>query len=94
MKRLAILLAAATLALGPTTTKPAHADDKEIPMDQLPPSTRETIAREAQGGKVDKVDKLSDDGRLYKADIKIGDTKEQLYVDATGKVVGKHAEKK
>jgi hypothetical protein len=72
-----------------------HADDEAatVTLNQLPAATRETIQTRAQGGKIDEIEKLSDDNRLFKAEIKKGDTKDYLYVDSMGKVVGEHVKK-
>lgn len=70
----------------------AFADGKKVPMDQLPAPTRDAITREATGGKVDKVERVSDDGRLFKAEIKKAGQETEIYVDADGKIVGRHAD--
>jgi len=88
---LASLAVAATVPLAATV----YADDKtDLSMDQVPKAARETIQHEAQGGKVEDVKKLTDDGHLFVAEIKKGDSEEKLYVDSTGKMLGRYNEKK
>lgn len=93
-----LLVPVAIAAAAPLTiSATAYADDKEeASLDQIPKPTRDAIEREAQaqGGRVEGVRKLSDDGRLFKADIKKADSKVTVYLDDSGKVVGKHMEKK
>jgi hypothetical protein len=95
MKHIAALFIPAAVALGSFPSGVAHADDADtkVNIDQLPKPTRDTIEKKAQGGQLEEVDKLSDDGHLFKAEIKKGDAKEYLYVDSTGKVVGQHMKK-
>jgi len=93
MKIRAAMLIPAAIALGSVSSL-AFADDSEtVKMEQLPAATRETIQSRAQGGKVEEIAKLSDDNRLFKAEIKKGDIKDYLYVDSSGKVVGEHVKK-
>jgi hypothetical protein len=93
-----LLVSAAVATAAPLTIYPtAYAGDKEeASLDQIPKATRDAIEREAQaqGGRVESVKRLSDDGRLFKAEIKKGDTKMMVYLDDDGKVVGRHTEKK
>ncbi len=75
MKGTWILFTVAGLSLGgvlPSTTAWADTkkDEVEVPMAQLPEPVRTTVEREAQGGHVDGVDRLTDDARLFKAEIK------------------------
>src|SRR5262245_1093976 len=71
MKLLSTLMVSCALSLAALAPSAALADDtNQIAMDQLPKPVRETIQREAQGGRVDEVSKISDDGHLFKAEIK------------------------
>ncbi len=100
MKRPWILLTAASLSLGsvlPTSSTSAddrEDDEEEVTMDQLPQPVRATVEREAQGGRVAEVERLTDNGRLFKAEIKRQDSKQLVYIDGDGKVIGRRTEKK
>jgi hypothetical protein len=95
MRRLVLALIPSIIAAGSLSTLTALADDADskINMDQLPAPARSTIEARAQGGRVEEIAKLSDDNRLFKAEVKKGDRKDYLYVNAAGKVVGEHIEK-
>jgi hypothetical protein len=88
MKRLWTTLGGAALACSLFAT-PAMAGDQKIPLEKLPAAVRDTLTKEAQGGQIEGVKLVSDDGKLYMADVKIAGSEYDLYVTNDGKLVGK-----
>jgi hypothetical protein len=88
MKRLFTSLAGAALGCA-LATSAAFADETKVPLEQLPAGVRDTVTKEATGGKIEAVKKVSDDGKLFKADIEKAGEEFVLYLDDTGKILGR-----
>ena len=91
MKRSFRSLAGAALgcALAASAASAAFADETKVPLDQLPGAVRDTVTKEATGGKIDEVKKVSDDGKLFKAEITKAGQEYVLYLDDSGKILGR-----
>lgn len=78
--------------------KESHDDaDKEqskaISLNDVPKPVRETILKQAKGGKVEEIEKETEDGKtIYDADIVIDGKKFELKVGENGKLLSKQAE--
>ena len=94
-RKSAAWMVALGVGLGVAAPIAAYADsaDTKVPMEKLPEAVQQTVQQRAQGADVKEVARLSDDGKLYKAEIKKKDFTEYLYIEQTGKVVGEHVSK-
>jgi hypothetical protein len=85
----ACLFAVATLA--GCTQNVARDDDDEmeqtVTMDQLPAAVRETLRREAGAGRIEEIDRVTEDGATaYEADIMLDGRKWEVVILADGKL--------
>lgn len=85
-----IALAAASLTL----TTQVHAEEEQgevkTPFDQVPANVRDTLTQQANGAKIDSVDKETDNGKLvYEADVILNGKNWEIKVGEDGKVVSK-----
>src|SRR4051794_30260729 len=50
----------------------SEANEQKVELSQVPAAVRETLTKEAQGAKIDKVDKETDDGKtVYETDVEL-----------------------
>jgi uncharacterized membrane protein YkoI len=89
---------AAVLGLGTVAPSMAQADEKDekvVSIDQIPRPAKDALMREAKGAPIERVEKESKDGKtVYEGVVKQGDKDVGIVVDAQGKVLGHHDEKK
>lgn len=65
----------------------AIADDDDVSLNQVPAQVRATIEREAQGGKIEDIERKMKDGKtFYKVEIERNDEDWTLKIDENGKV--------
>lgn len=65
-------------------------EETEIKFADAPAAVRKTLERESGGAKIDKVDKVSNEGRtLYEADVKIDGKTYEIVVTAEGLLLSK-----
>jgi hypothetical protein len=95
IRKSAAWMVALGVGLGVAAPIAAYADsaDTKVPMQQVPEAVRQTVQQRAQGADIKEVARLSDDGKLFTAEIKKKDTTEYLYIEQSGKVVGEHVSK-
>jgi hypothetical protein len=76
----------------------AFADERHestVTLDSIPAAARQTIVREAHGAPVASVEIEKKSGKtLYEAHVKQGTEVIGIVVDADGKLIGKHSERK
>ena len=68
------------------------ADEKETPvtMDQLPAPVKATLMKEAGNGKVEEIDKETENGRtIYEADVMLDGKKWEIKIDQDGQLIRK-----
>ncbi len=80
-----------TVVLGLTAAPlTASADDREVPLDQIPEAARATILDESAGGKVLSVEEETDDGRVqYEAHVSTPQGTYEIEVDPAGRLLKK-----
>jgi hypothetical protein len=82
-------IVAATMLVASVLAPSARADAKKD-LAQMPQAAQAAVDREANGGKIEEVKKLSDDGSLYKVEIKKDKQTEDVFVQSSGTIVGRH----
>jgi hypothetical protein len=87
----ALGLAVCTMAVRAEEKKEEkEADEVKVKFDDCPAAVKATITKEAEGAKVDTVDKETDDGKtIYEADAKINGTNYEIKVAEDGKLISK-----
>jgi len=88
------MMIATTIALGGCAMNQHHddADEKETPvtMDQLPAPVKATLMKEAGNGKVEEIDKETENGRtIYEADVMLDGKKWEIKIDQDGQLIRK-----
>ena len=84
------LLAVTLSATAFAQEKKDESNEVKMKFDQVPAAVRETLTREAKGGKIDTVDKETRDGKtVYEADVKIDGKNWELLVSEDGKLLSK-----
>jgi hypothetical protein len=90
------LVALMTLGLASAvTTTRAKAEEKEekevkVKFDEVPAAVKATLTKESDGGKIESVDKETDDGKtIYEADVMIDGKNYEIKVAADGTLISK-----
>jgi hypothetical protein len=89
---LALLLAAGLTAgtLAVRAEEKEEGDEVKVKFDDCPAAVKATITKEAEGAKVDSVDKETDDGKtIYEADAVINGQNYEIKVYEDGKLLSK-----
>lgn len=70
--------------------KPKEENEVKMTIDQVPPQVKATLIKEAEGGKINAVDKETADGKvIYEVDVMIGGKNWEIKVSEDGKLVSK-----
>jgi len=84
------------LAFTPTaraTENPLEQKVTKFKLDQLPPAVRATIEKESAGGKVEEIEKETENGKtFYDVEIEKNGHESSVHVSEDGKVLARHAE--
>ncbi|MBC8105360.1 MAG: hypothetical protein H7Z14_02125 [Anaerolineae bacterium] len=90
------MMLAATIALGGCAMNHKHdhddGDPEETPvtMDQLPAAVKATLAKEVGSGKVEEIDKDTENGRtIYEADVMLDGKKWEIKIGEDGQLIKK-----
>jgi hypothetical protein len=91
-RKILALLVASSLAVCTIAVRAEEKEENEVKVkfDDCPAAVKATITKEAEGTKVDTVDKETDDGKtIYEADAKINGTNYEIKVAEDGKLISK-----
>ena len=73
--------------------KMAKAKEEAIALDKCPKKVQETINKEAEGGKIDEIEKVTIGEKVvYEAEITVGEDKYELTISSDGKLLKKELE--
>ncbi len=93
-----VLAAGLSLGLVSASTHWVSAEEKEnddngqvVKIDQLPAAVKATLVKAAEGGKIEEIEKETEDGKTtYDADVVIKGQKWEIEISEDGKLLGKN----
>lgn len=92
-KNYEILVAANGTLVAKKLDEEDEADEVEVKLADCPEAVRKTLTREADGAKIDKVDKFSKEGRwLFETDVKIDGKNYEIIVTEQGLLLSKRVD--
>ena len=98
MKRsIAAMTAAVGLAVASSTTAFAasgNSQTEKVKLDELPPAVQNTINQHAEGGKIKRVERTTENGQtFYQVSLKANGQKQEFKVSSDGQFLGPQSEK-